>query len=231
MIRTPQPPQVIPPLAPVVREIRMRSRTEFDFHRECASLLKIGKSMRQAFGGEIVVPRPLLRLSSKRLLVMEFVAGPTLAAKLGADVRAAVGDANFARLSARARGEEEDEGSPGARRATALERLRLVAAAPRLWQIRRGVRARLLLLGRAHGKQIFVDGCFNGDPHGGNVLVVPGGSLGLIDYGQVRARCCAASPLSPADVAAPCPHRCESAPLRAPAPPRAGPGTRRRCAS
>ncbi|KAL3782331.1 hypothetical protein ACHAWO_011260 [Cyclotella atomus] len=41
-----------------------------------------------------------------------------------------------------------------------------------------------------HGNQILVDGCFNGDPHPGNILLlgVEDGNprLGLIDYGQVK---------------------------------------------
>lgn len=41
-----------------------------------------------------------------------------------------------------------------------------------------------------HGHQIFVDGAFNGDPHPGNILLTPDGKLGLIDYGQARARAC-----------------------------------------
>ena len=38
----------------------------------------------------------------------------------------------------------------------------------------------------AFAHQIFVDGCFNGDPHPGNVMLLPDGRLGLIDYGQVK---------------------------------------------
>lgn len=30
-----------------------------------------------------------------------------------------------------------------------------------------------------------MDGAFNGDPHPGNILLMPDGKLGLIDYGQV----------------------------------------------
>ena len=36
-----------------------------------------------------------------------------------------------------------------------------------------------------HGHEVLIDGYFNGDPHPGNVLLV-GGKLGLIDYGQVK---------------------------------------------
>eukprot|EP00937_MAST-01D_sp_MAST-1D-sp2_P006866 g6866.t1 len=37
-----------------------------------------------------------------------------------------------------------------------------------------------------HAHEIFVDGAFNGDPHPGNILLMPDGRLGLIDYGQVK---------------------------------------------
>ena len=37
-----------------------------------------------------------------------------------------------------------------------------------------------------HAHEILVDGCFNGDPHPGNVMLLPDGRLGLIDYGQVK---------------------------------------------
>jgi len=37
-----------------------------------------------------------------------------------------------------------------------------------------------------HAHQIFHDGVFNGDPHPGNILLMPDGRLGLIDYGQVK---------------------------------------------
>ena len=32
----------------------------------------------------------------------------------------------------------------------------------------------------------FFSGVFNGDPHPGNILLMPDGRLGLIDFGQVR---------------------------------------------
>lgn len=43
----------------------------------------------------------------------------------------------------------------------------------------------LNLLLDVHGYQILLSGCFNADPHPGNVLLCPDGRLGLIDYGQV----------------------------------------------
>lgn len=44
----------------------------------------------------------------------------------------------------------------------------------------------LQLLNDVHCHEIFVDGAFNGDPHPGNILLLPDGRLGLIDYGQVK---------------------------------------------
>jgi aarF domain-containing kinase len=37
-----------------------------------------------------------------------------------------------------------------------------------------------------HADEIFNHGVFNGDPHPGNILLMPDGRLGLIDYGQVK---------------------------------------------
>jgi ubiquinone biosynthesis protein len=34
-------------------------------------------------------------------------------------------------------------------------------------------------------KQILQDGCFHGDPHPGNVLILPGGKIALIDFGII----------------------------------------------
>lgn len=42
------------------------------------------------------------------------------------------------------------------------------------------------LLNRVHAHEIMVDGAFNGDPHPGNILLLPDGRVGLIDYGQVK---------------------------------------------
>mmetsp|Transcript_2714 Transcript_2714/g.8250 ORF Transcript_2714/g.8250 Transcript_2714/m.8250 type:complete len:377 (+) Transcript_2714:2-1132(+) len=41
------------------------------------------------------------------------------------------------------------------------------------------------LLFEVHGHEIFQNGLFNSDPHAGNVLMLPDGRLGLIDYGAV----------------------------------------------
>jgi predicted unusual protein kinase regulating ubiquinone biosynthesis (AarF/ABC1/UbiB family) len=39
---------------------------------------------------------------------------------------------------------------------------------------------------QAYGRMILTDGYFQADGHPGNVLVMPGGVVGLIDYGQAK---------------------------------------------
>jgi aarF domain-containing kinase len=56
----------------------------------------------------------------------------------------------------------------------------------RLLLLLRKTRRWVDLLVDVHGYQIFVNGCFNGDPHPGNIMVLDDGRLGLIDYGQTR---------------------------------------------
>ena len=94
-------------------------------------------------------------------------------------LRGALGDAGYEWLRATELGVPPP---PGAAPPTALQKLR---AAPRLWALRRRTRRRLRLLVDVHGLQMLVDGVFNADPHPGNVLLMPDGGLGLIDYGQV----------------------------------------------
>ncbi len=43
----------------------------------------------------------------------------------------------------------------------------------------------LRVLVQVHGTQMLVDGVYNADPHPGNVLVLPDGRVGLLDYGMV----------------------------------------------
>lgn len=48
------------------------------------------------------------------------------------------------------------------------------------------VRGQIGLLLDVHGHQLLINGVFNGDPHAGNVLEMPDGRLGLIDYGLTK---------------------------------------------
>ena len=59
--------------------------------------------------------------------------------------------------------------------------LRRTPAAPPphiAWQVTRQLVA-------AYGQQIFLDGVFGADPHPGNLLLLPDGRLGMIDFGTL----------------------------------------------
>jgi aarF domain-containing kinase len=54
-----------------------------------------------------------------------------------------------------------------------------------MWRLRRRTQRRIALLSSVLGSQILSHGVFHADPHPGNVLLLPDGRLGLIDFGQV----------------------------------------------
>ena len=49
-----------------------------------------------------------------------------------------------------------------------------------------GLRKTLQSLLEIHGFEMFVSGLFNADPHPGNLIAMPDGRVGLIDYGQCK---------------------------------------------
>ena len=169
----------LPALVPVIREVRRRFAREFEYDREAADLLECRASMRRHFGRRVALPDAYPELGSRRVLVMEYLAGEKLVTDVQTRLRGALGDAGYEWLRATRLGVPPP---PGAAPPTALQKLR---AAPRLWALRRRTRRRLRLLVDVHGHQMLVDGVFNADPHPGNVLLMPDGRLGLIDYGQV----------------------------------------------
>lgn len=61
---------------------------------------------------------------------------------------------------------------------------RSTACAPSLTSARPDLSVALRTLVRVHGVALLLDGVYNADPHPGNVLLLPDGRLGLIDYGM-----------------------------------------------
>ena len=56
----------------------------------------------------------------------------------------------------------------------------------KLFLLYRKVKKYIDLLVDVQGYQILHDGLFQGDPHPGNIIELPDGRLGLVDYGQVK---------------------------------------------
>jgi len=204
-------PQHVKPL----REIEKAFMTEFDYQGEAKNLLDVSENLMKDWGDRVCVPKPVLSLCTKTVLTMEYLPGePLLKAlrrrlrslaeaqgttpeKLEQDFRdrLAGGEHDLVKL--------EDEASRmrwliGLSKARELAVNTLKIA----YNFTLGLFTRpfhvawiehplniaeiITLLLEVHGHEIFVDGVFNGDPHPGNVLLMPDGRLGLIDYGQVK---------------------------------------------
>jgi len=190
---------------------------ELDYRIEAENLEGVTKNMRM--GGflpkEVVVPRPVSELSTKRMLVMELIPGP----KLNDGVRsyfsqwAQENGTTLEALEKESKRKIEEEGIPakydgpsatqmeGYRRVLKLKNT-LANAGIALYNVTigklRGKKEyihtslplnlpRLVdILMRVHGYQLMKDGFFNADPHGGNFLLLPDGRIGLIDYGATK---------------------------------------------
>ena len=165
----------LPAMSPVVSEVRRRFQLEFDYAREARDMLEC---RRRCVEPRIVIPSPYLELTTERVLVMERLPGEKLLQSISKRFIEAVGEGGFAAARAQALGRPMPT---NVRTPSLVQRAR---AAPKLWWLRRQTRGQLELLLRTLGHQIFVDGVFHADPHPGNVLLLPDGRLGLIDFGQ-----------------------------------------------
>lgn len=196
--------------------LEKHNATELDYRNEANNLAEIQRNMiRDGFQPrEVVVPNPLPKFTTQRLLVMELLPGP----KLIDGVRgyfaewAKQNGTTLQELETEARERIEREGipekynGPSARQVSVYRKW--LRAKDCFWNIgidiyNRGFRPSSPLpyqqtplppnipriidtLMRVHGTQLLKDGVFNADPHGGNFLLLPDGRLGLIDYGATK---------------------------------------------
>lgn len=198
----------LPEFEAVIDELERQFLTEFDYRREAHNLITVGDNMRKKFSRSlVVVPRPVERFCTSTMLVMERLPGVKLAQSMWNDLAAAIGAENADDFihSYRFRLQEvsQTEGrvnpscfpggggpemhlsfslAPG----TCCAPYATFAAMRRARRVLRTANSQLQSLLAVHGHQILINGEFNGDPHPGNILVMPSGALGLIDYGQVK---------------------------------------------
>ncbi|GMI54956.1 hypothetical protein ScalyP_jg3585 [Parmales sp. scaly parma] len=198
---------------PALEEIEKQFMTEFDYRKEAVQLETVRNNLiKSGLGGKkngiCVVPRPYSELCSKNVLVMEELVGEKLvdglkkdferyAKSLGKSVAETISDEEE---KAEQNEDCERERGPDAKTMAAYLSLlntkriakNVFKACTFRWNKFEG-RDTLPLnhaqlvdqLIHIHGHEVLIDGYFNGDPHPGNVLLV-GGKLGLIDYGQVK---------------------------------------------
>jgi len=203
-----------PEFLPILEEIRRQFMTEFDYTRE-GRHLEVVRANLKGFRG-VVVPRPLLHLTTRKVLVMERVPGMKLVDGVMSSYEDIAAERGMT-LAELKREYARGGGAPGAGgKGAPAPSAAAISAARGLIRTRDfvsnlGIRARNMLLWlthppaplvssplplnapalveallAVHAHEIFEDGLFNGDPHPGNILLCPDGKLGLIDYGQVK---------------------------------------------
>lgn len=208
---------------PALREIEKQFAAEFDYVREAANMEAIASSLNShpSFRSRILVPSPVSHLCTRNVLVMDFVPGQQLTTTLKESLAALATSlhTSTAALEAAERDRIAKEGlqNLGAIKFKTKYRNALIRTAdvvqnfvrflfnysagwlvpskPYQWSpLVPNLAEYLALLLEVHGFEIFDLGTFNADPHPGNILQLPDGRLGLIDYGcsiamQVEDRC------------------------------------------
>ena len=199
---------------PALREIEKQFLSEFDYVREAENMQRIARALNSHpyFRTRVLVPKPYPALCSREVLVMEHVPGQKLVDGIRAAMKpiAQRAGTTVEALEERERLRIREHGLLSASAASSRNRLlqawavcmclvyntaavvhnwSLGLATGRVMDLRHvsvppDLAALLQLLLDVHGYEIFQVGCFNGDPHPGNVLLMPDGRLGLIDYGS-----------------------------------------------
>eukprot|EP00192_Tetraselmis_astigmatica_P002899 CAMPEP_0117696496 /NCGR_PEP_ID=MMETSP0804-20121206/28707_1 /TAXON_ID=1074897 /ORGANISM="Tetraselmis astigmatica, Strain CCMP880" /LENGTH=540 /DNA_ID=CAMNT_0005510645 /DNA_START=33 /DNA_END=1655 /DNA_ORIENTATION=- len=194
-------PQHVEPL----KEVERSFMTEFDYRSEAANMAEVRRNITPRFGRRVALPFVMERLPGTKLAdgLREAFARyakrtSRSAAALEAEQVGAVDVQSGRSLAGH---------SSQVRWANRLQLASdcLLSANPlRLaWNLSPGA----LLLGRAeyrwseplpdlgglvellldvHAAEVLDDGVFNADPHPGNILLMPDGRLGLLDYGQTK---------------------------------------------
>jgi len=177
---------------------------ELDFRNEARNLVHVGSAMTRAgfSPSNVVIPQPYEQFTSHKTLVMDFLPGKSYQAHVYEHLTSfaqALGFRDVEELHAR----YEDECVGGqfltkkkekyiasfARFKVNIEHYIASFSHHALLQPHRKLRTSDLqhildLVIQVHGHQLLIDGYANIDPHPGNIIVMPDGRIGLIDYGQ-----------------------------------------------
>lgn len=163
---------------------------ELDFSREAAVLSRVADNM-ACFADEVAVPRPVAGYVAPSVLGMTWLSGRTLEAEMEALAREAASELGVSVDEFKRQLGEQAAGraAPAAARPSLASRLRLLVTLRRRLRSPRAVRIAgyMSLLVRVLGHQLLRDGEYSSDPHPGNLLLLPDGRLGLIDFGQAAS--------------------------------------------
>mmetsp|Transcript_24659 Transcript_24659/g.60558 ORF Transcript_24659/g.60558 Transcript_24659/m.60558 type:complete len:441 (-) Transcript_24659:1988-3310(-) len=184
---------------PILDECYNQIMSEFDYRNEARSLAVVRQNMMESpFRRRIVVPEPVSKLASKELLIMEMLQGRKLSDAIEDDLASALGGKEEASALIKKKrldlilGKEKREALHGRSDGVAdvsssvwMQGLELKKKL-RLYSLYKRAKSYVDLMVDVQGHQILTNGVFQGDPHNGNILLMPDGSLGLIDYGQTK---------------------------------------------
>ncbi|CAL1167374.1 unnamed protein product [Cladocopium goreaui] len=179
-----------------MKEIEKLFQTEFDYVKEFRNLEAMRANLLPSWGHRIYIPRPIPELSTRHVLGMELLKGEKFICAVRRRLKP------LADREGKTVEEYEQEqvealrsGKKKAEEASWLHWKML------MWRWYRrifrfgsselepiDVGGIFEMLMAIHGQQILIDGCFNADPHPGNILLLEDGqTLGLIDFGQVMS--------------------------------------------
>ncbi len=143
----------------MVRQLRPMILHELDFNRERGNLKQFAETLADN-REHVIVPAVIDRLCTRRVLVMDELAGVTLASLFAA--REEVGSDT-----------SESQASP------------LVSDQPSQKRSRNALPPEFgKWLAKIYLKMVFEDGFFHADPHPGNLFCLPDGRLGILDFGM-----------------------------------------------
>ena len=185
----------LPGWSPLLKEQEKQIMTEFDYRNECENLLSIRKNIENSpYKNKVLVPDAIPAFTTSNVLVMEYLDGKKLATHIEDELTRIFGHKETAKSLLEKKRHEIFQGEPSQTSDKAWfdaqtsdhSLIKKLVTLAQLGLLQRRQKRLLELLLDVHGHQIFVGKRFNGDPHGGNILVLCDGRLGLIDYGQCK---------------------------------------------
>ncbi|MBI4130532.1 AarF/ABC1/UbiB kinase family protein [Candidatus Roizmanbacteria bacterium] len=129
-------------------EFRLWTTKELNYYIEAENMQKLSESVRKHQVTNVVIPKSYYRLSTKRVLVQEYIDGVPLS--------------------------------------RVLQKMRLgTMTAEKLKKMGIDIKQTPRVMVSEILREYFIDGMFHADPHPGNILLLPQGKIGIIDFGIV----------------------------------------------
>jgi aarF domain-containing kinase len=197
--------------------LEKQNASELDYINESNNLVEVASNMKKhGFAPrEVVVPKPVMDLTTRRMLVMDLLPGPKLIDGVRAfyEEWAHLNGTTLEEIEKEAKQRIELEGIPAKYDGPSASQISshrkyltvkdaLLNSGIFLYNFTVGLAASKLpyqhstvppntpriidTLMRVHGYQLFADGNFQSDPHGGNFILMDDGRIGLIDYGSTK---------------------------------------------